>query len=223
MRPPIVCEPTAELTPTEVAGGLPQWTAVELIAFEEDIAGEFNASKIKAPVHLYHGNEREMIRVFQRVRPEDWVLCSWRSHYQCLLKGVPADEVKSEIMAGHSITLNFPEHRVLSSAIVTGVLPIAVGLGLGIQREGGKERVWCFLGDMTSETGSAHECIKYVQNHELPVHFVIEDNGKSVCTDTRETWGVDTLTYENADNPYVTYYQYETKYPHAGAGQRVQF
>ena len=67
---------------------------------------------------------------------------------------------------------------MLSSAIVTGVLPIAVGLGLGIQREGGKERVWCFLGEMTSETGSAHECIKYVQNHELPVHFVIEDNGK---------------------------------------------
>ena len=222
MRPPIICEPETA-TPTLTAGGLPRWAPEALIAFEDDIADEFNASKIKAPVHLYSGNEREMIDVFDRVRADDWVLCSWRSHYQCLLKGVPADEVKSEIMAGHSITLNFPEHRVLSSAIVTGVLPIAVGLGLGIQREGGKERVWCFLGDMTSETGSAHECIKYVQNHELPVHFVIEDNGKSVCTDTRETWGVDTLTYENADNPYVTYYQYETKYPHAGAGQRVQF
>ena len=222
MRPPFICEPetaAAELT----ASGLPSWTPEELIAFEDDIANEFNASKIKAPVHLYSGNEREMIDVFDRVRPDDWVLCSWRSHYQCLLKGVPADEVKAEIMAGHSITLNFPEHRVLSSAIVTGVLPIAVGLGLGIQREGGSERAWCFLGDMTSETGTAHECIKYVQNHELPVHFVIEDNGKSVCTDTRETWGVDTLTYEKTDNPYVTYYQYETKYPHAGAGKRVQF
>ena len=222
MRPPFICEPETA-APNLTAGGLLRWAPEELIAFEDDIADEFNASKIKAPVHLYSGNEREMIDVFDRVRADDWVLCSWRSHYQCLLKGVPADEVKSEIMAGHSITLNFPEHRVLSSAIVTGVLPIAVGLGLGIQREGGKERVWCFLGEMTSETGSAHECIKYVQNHELPVHFVIEDNGKSVCTDTRETWGVDTLTYENADNPYVTYYQYETKYPHAGAGQRVQF
>lgn len=222
MRPPFIFEPETA-APNLTAGGLPHWAPEELIAFEDDIADEFNASKIKAPVHLYSGNEREMIDVFDRVRADDWVLCSWRSHYQCLLKGVPADEVKSEIMAGHSITLNFPEHRVLSSAIVTGVLPIAVGLGLGIQREGGKERVWCFLGEMTSETGSAHECIKYVQNHELPVHFVIEDNGKSVCTDTRETWGVDTLTYENADNPYVTYYQYETKYPHAGAGQRVQF
>ena len=112
---------------------------------------------------------------------------------------------------------------MLRSAFVTRLLPIAVGLVLGIHRDGGSERVWCFLGDMTSETGSAHECIKYVHNHQLPVHFVIEDNGKSVCTDTRETWGTDTLTYENVDDPYITYYRYETKYPHAGAGKRVQF
>ena len=222
MKPPFILEPETAAAPA-VGSGLPDWTPAELIAFEEDIAEEFNDAKIKAPVHLYYGNEEPIIDVFKRVRPDDWVLCSWRSHYQCLLKGVPPEEVKAEIMAGHSITLNFPEHRVLSSAIVTGVLPIAVGLGLGIQREGGTERVWCFLGDMTSETGSAHECIKYVRNHRLPVHFVVEDNGKSVCTDTRETWGTDKLTYEDVNDPYVTYYQYEYKYPHAGAGQRVQF
>ena len=222
MKPPFILEPDTTVT-APVTDVLPDWTPEELIAFEEDIADEFNAAKIQAPVHLYYGNEEPIIEVFKRVRPDDWVLCSWRSHYQCLLKGVPPEEVKAEIMAGHSITLNFPEHRVLSSAIVTGVLPIAVGLGLGIQREGSKERVWCFLGDMTSETGSAHEGIKYVRNHRLPVHFVVEDNGKSVCTDTRETWGTDKLTYEDVNDPYVTYYQYESKYPHAGAGQRVQF
>ncbi len=223
MRPPFICESTATTVSKPVTNDLPQWTPRELIAFEENIAAEFNASKIKAPVHLYYGNEREIIDVFKDVRTEDWVLCSWRSHYQCLLKGVPPEELKAEIMAGHSITLNFPEHRVLSSAIVTGVLPIAVGLGLGIQRDGGKERVWCFLGDMTSETGAAHECVKYVRNHNLPVHFVIEDNGKSVCTDTRETWATDALTYENVDDRHITYYRYKTKYPHAGAGKRVQF
>jgi hypothetical protein len=76
---------------------------------------------------------------------------------------------------------------------------------------------------MTSETGSAHECIKYVRNHQLPVHFVIEDNGKSVCTNTREVWATDMLTYEGVNDPYITFYQYQSKYPHAGAGQRVQF
>ena len=48
-------------------------------------------------------------------------------------------------------------------------------------------------------------------------------NGKSVCTDTRATWQMDVLSYENSENPLVTYYRYETKYPHAGAGIRVQF
>ena len=74
-------------------------TAKELIQFEEEIAEEFNNARIKAPVHLYYGNENEMIDVFKNVKNEDWVLCSWRSHYQCLLKGVPREEVKAEIMA----------------------------------------------------------------------------------------------------------------------------
>ena len=195
----------------------------DLIAFEEEIAAEFNASKIRAPIHLYYGNEVEMIDIFKSVRPQDWVLCSWRSHYQCLLKGVPKEELKAEIMAGRSISLCFPEYRVLSSAIVTGVLPIAVGLGMAIKRSGKDERVHCFMGEMTSETGSAHECIKYARQHGLPVRWIIEDNGKSVCTDTREVWNTTKLTYEDSKDPNIIYYRYETKYPHAGAGQRVQF
>jgi len=198
-------------------------TAEELIAFEEDIADEFNNAKIRAPIHLYFGNETQLIDIFKNVQPDDWVLCSWRSHYQCLLKGVPPAEVKAEIMAGRSISLNFPEHRIVSSAIVTGVIPIAVGIAMGIRRRGGTEKVWCFMGEMTAETGVAHECIKYSRNHGLPIHFVVEDNGKSVCTDTRETWAQPVLSFENGDDPMITYYKYETKYPHAGAGVRVQF
>lgn len=202
---------------------LPSLTAEELIAFESEIAAEFNEAKIRAPVHLYSGNEAAMLEIFQRVRREDWVLCSWRSHYQCLLKGVPRDVLKAEILAGRSISLCFPEYRILSSAIVTGVLPIAVGIALSIQRSGGSNRVYCFMGEMTSETGAAHECIKYGQNHDLPIHWIIEDNGKSVCTDTRSVWNSETLTYESAQNPRITYYKYQTHYPHAGAGKRVQF
>jgi len=197
--------------------------AEDLIAFEEDIANEFNNAKIRAPIHLYYGNESQMINIFKNVQPEDWVLCSWRSHYQCLLKGVPPAEVKAEIMAGRSISLNFPEHRIVSSAIVTGIIPIAVGIAMGVKRQGGAEKVWCFMGEMTAETGVAHECIKYSRNHQLPIHFVVEDNGKSVCTDTREVWAQPVLSFENSENPMITYYQYETKYPHAGAGERVQF
>jgi TPP-dependent pyruvate/acetoin dehydrogenase alpha subunit len=207
--------------------------AAELIAFEEDIAAEFNAGKIKAPVHLYSGGEAELIEIFKDIRPQDWVLCSWRSHYQCLLKGVPAEELKAKIMAGYSIALSFPKYRVLSSAIIGGVLPIAVGLGMAIKRSGGKERVHIFSGDMTSETGIFYECLKYVENFSLPVFFHVEDNNLSVCSDTRKTWNLknewgDEFTtdaeHKAIFSDHVTHFRYEaTRYPHAGAGKRVNF
>ena len=201
-------------------------TKEELIEFEIEIAACFDDAQIRAPVHLYNDNEEQIIGVFKKhnIGPEDWVLCSWRSHYQCLLKGVPPEELKEAILQGRSISLCFKEHRVFSSGIVTGVLPIATGIALDIKRKGDTNKVYCFMGDMTSETGIAHECIKYARNHELPIHFIVEDNGKSVCTDTRATWNQEKLTYEGVNDEYVTYYKYALdKYPHAGAGKRVQF
>ncbi len=198
-------------------------TAQQLIAFEDRVAALFNSGAIRAPVHLYSGNERQMIDVFKDVGPNDWIFCSWRSHYQCLLKGVPEDELMAEIVAGHSISLCFPEHRIYSSAIVGGVLPIAVGTAMAIQRSGEDARVHCFLGEMTAESGIAHESMKYARNFDLPIRFIIEDNEKSVCTDTRETWNQKKLSFEGVSDRYVHYYKYATKYPHAGAGVRVQF
>jgi len=189
----------------------------DLIKFEEEIAELFNGANISAPVHLYYGNEDQIIDVFKKVRPQDWVFCSWRSHYQCLLKGVPTEEIKNEILAGRSISLCFPDYQIYSSALVGGSLPVAVGTA------DEDSKVYCFMGDMTSETGIAHECIKYSRNHQLPIHFIIEDNSKSVCTDTRETWNSNKLSYESVSDPMITYYRYESKYPHAGAGTRVQF
>ena len=162
-------------------------TKEELIEFEDEIAEYFNNAMIKAPVHLYHGNEEQMIDVFKKhnIGKEDWVLCSWRSHYQCLLKGVPKEELKKAILEGRSISLSFKEDRVLCSGIVTGQLSVSVGLALGIKRSGGTNKVYCFMGEMTSETGAAHECIKYARNHKLPIHFIVEDNGKSVLIQER--------------------------------------
>ena len=195
----------------------------KLIKFEEEIANLFNQAKIKAPVHLYHGNENQIIKIFKKIKKKDWVFCSWRSHYQCLLKGVPPNRIKKEIIEGKSISLCFPDYKIYSSAIVGGVLPIAVGMAISFKRKKLKNKVYCFMGEMTSETGIAHESIKYSRNKKLPIHIIVEDNGKSVCTNTRKTWSQKRLTYEKGADKYVTYYKYKLKYPHAGAGKRVQF
>lgn len=199
-------------------------TKEELIAFEEEIADCFNKAMIKAPIHLYNGNEDNMLEIFQHINEDDWVLCSWRSHYQCLLKGVPRERLKNDILAGRSISLCYKDYKIISSAIVTGVLPIATGIALDIKNKNESNKVFCFMGDMTSESGVAHECIKYCFNKKLPIHFIIEDNSKSVCTITRETWGLSKLTYEETINEYITFYKYDaSKYPHAGSGKRIQF
>ena len=48
----------------------------ELIEFEKEIAKLFDAGKIKAPIHLYHGNEKQIINVFKKIKRNDWVFCT---------------------------------------------------------------------------------------------------------------------------------------------------
>ena len=195
----------------------------DLIEFENDIAEEFNKGNIKAPVHLYSGNERQIIDTFKNITTNDWVFCSWRSHYQCLLKGVPKKILKQKIIEGKSISLCFPEFKIMSSAIVGGIIPIAVGTALSLKRNNDKSIVHCFVGDMTSETGIFYESYKYAKNFNLPIRFIIEDNGLSVCTDTKKAWGLQFLTHQNLRDPMIQYYSYKSRFPHAGAGKRVQF
>ena len=200
-----------------------KWTIRSLKDFESKVGDIFNSGKIKAPVHLSDGNEEGLIEVFKNVSSTDWVLCSWRSHYQALLKGVPAQLVKSEIISGRSISLCFPEHRMFSSAIVGGHVSISVGIAMAEKNNNSKNHVWCFLGDMTSETGVAQTSIRYAETHDLPITFVIEDNGLSVLTDTRNVWASTNLRYEEVKSSKVVSFKYKSKYPHAGAGVRVQF
>lgn len=176
-------------------------TKDQLIAFEQEIATLFEQAQIRAPVHLCAGNEDELINIFQHIQPTDWVCSTHRSHLHALLKGIPPEWVKTEILAGHSITLCNQEYRFITSAIVGGILPIAVGLAMA------GERVWVFVGDMAAETGIFHECAKYAKGHNLPIIFVVEDNHCSVNTPTEQVWR----------------YSYQNRFPHQGSGKYVRF
>jgi pyruvate dehydrogenase E1 component alpha subunit len=191
----------------------------DLIAFEKDIAEEFNAGKIKAPIHLSGNNEDVLINIFKDFKPGDWVFSTWRSHYHALLAGVPAQKVKIAIMAGRSMTLCWPDHRFFSSAIFAGCCPIALGVAWQIKRSGGSEKVWLFLGDMAGMSGLAHECANYAYWNKLPMQIVIEDNGKSVCTKTADVWGRPFC--HSLGEKY--YFKYDLPFPHSGAGRRIQF
>jgi TPP-dependent pyruvate/acetoin dehydrogenase alpha subunit len=200
-----------------------EWTIEKLKKYEEKIASIFNAGEIRAPVHLSDGNELELLSIFKEIREEDWVFCSWRSHYQCLLKGVSPEDLEFAIRDGRSIALSFPDHNIYSSAIVGGQISLAVGAAMAAKRKGSNAHIWCFIGDMTSETGVAQSAFRYSIAFDLPITFVIEDNGISVLTETRKVWNVDQLRYEENSSPKIRSFKYKSRYPHAGAGVRVQF
>jgi len=192
-------------------------TAEELLAFEADIAEVFATGAIKAPIHLGGGNEEQLIKIFADIRPQDWVLCGWRSHYHCLLKGVPLIELKAAILAGRSVSLAFPDYRVLCSGIVGGIAPIAVGLAYAIKARHDDAYVYCFLGDMTAESGIVHEAQKYAARQYLPVTFIVEDNELSVMTPTQRSWGMGSGRIDQQR------YTYKLTRPHSGIGAWVRF
>lgn len=193
----------------------------DLIDFEKGIADSFNNAKIKAPIHLHGNNEKQLIEIFKSIKQSDWVFSSWRSHYHCLLKGVPTEKLREDILNGKSITLIYPEYKIYTSAIVGGIIPIALGTAYALKRAGSQDIVNLFMGGMTSETGAAHEAHKYATAFDLPIRFIIEINHKSVCTDTLKTWNMQ--YYSLIGRPKVIHYEYELPWPHAGAGKRVQF
>jgi hypothetical protein len=111
-------------------------------------------------------------------------------------------------------------------------------LALAEKLNGTSNHVWCFVGDMSAETGHFHEAYKYARNTNLPITFIVESNDLSVLTPTNDIWKreipyyidntaecIDILyndgIYQQAN---LIYYKYTNiKYPHAGAGKRVQF
>ena len=185
----------------------------DLIAFEQEVADAFNAGKIRAPVHLSGGNEAQLVEIFRSVPRDAWVFSTWRNHYHALLHGVPREKVMAQIMAGKSMNLSFPEHRFFTSAIVSGIVPIAVGVAAAR-----KNPVWCFVGDMAATTGAFHEASWYASGHGLPIQFVVEDNGMSTNTPTQACWGDQVVCANN-----VRHYQYTRTQEHVGTGRFVQF
>lgn len=197
----------------------------QLYKFEEDIVDIYKQGLLRSPIHLSGSVDGKLedflIKLFKEIKPNDWVFSTYRSHYHALLKGVKPEWLKEWILKNKSIHVMNKEHKIVTSAIVGGCLPIALGTALAIKLKGGKDKVWVFCGDMTSETGGFSEVFKYATNYDLPITFVIEDNGLSTDTITKEVWN---NKYDmNVKLPHIKYIKYKRRWPHYGVGIFVDF
>ena len=205
-----------------------------LIAFQDDIQQRFLAAEVRHPIHLCDLNQIDhLLPIFEQIQEQDWLFTSYRGIFHWLLKGVSPDELRAAIIRQGTMGFCDKERRIVSSAIVGGQLPIALGMAMGLQNRALAAdvlppNVWVFLGDMAAETGAFLEATKYAGQHGLPVTFVIEDNGLSTNTPTQKVWGYPPARSnpERIAREYgasVIWYGYQRNIPHVGVGSFVTF
>jgi len=197
----------------------------DLINFEKNIFENYSYGVIRAPVHLVgsiDGSQEEfLIKLFNnKINNQDWIFGTHRSHYHSILKSQNKKWVKGEIFAKRSSHLNSKYHKIFTSAIVGGILPIALGTAFALKQKKSKNKVWCFIGDMAANMGIMWECLRYAKGEKLPITFIVEDNTWGVYTPTQKVWK-DKLEYRN--NKYIYYYKYKRRFPHYGIGSWVTF
>ena len=194
-------------------------TKQELIEFESHIAELWQAAKIPYPVHFCGGNEDELIEIFREIKKDDYIFSTHRSHYHYLLAGGSKEKLEKIILAGGSMHVFDRDLNFFTSAIVSGCAGIAAGTALGLKLKKSKSRVWCFVGDGAEDEGHFYEAVRYVDGHNLPCTFIIEDNDRSVETPKSLRYNGSKISWPKC----VRRYQYTATYPHVGTGKWVNF
>jgi pyruvate dehydrogenase E1 component alpha subunit len=167
---------------------LQQWLREMLLIrrFEEKSAEAYALGKIGGFCHLYIGQEAVAVGVSAALRPEDYVICSYREHGQALARGSSPRALMAELCGkatgcsagkGGSMHLFDVERRFMGGhGIVGGHIPLAAGLGFAIKARGGDEVCVCFFGEAAVNIGAFHEALNMASVWKLPVVFLCENN-----------------------------------------------
>jgi TPP-dependent pyruvate/acetoin dehydrogenase alpha subunit len=194
-------------------------TKEEMIEFEAKVARLWEEAKIPYPVHFCGGNEDQLIEIFKEIQKGDCIFSTHRSHYHYLLAGGDPAKLEQMILAGDSMHVFDRSMNFFTSAIVSGCPGIAAGTAWAIKRKGEKNRVWCFVGDGAEDEGHFYEAVRYVEGHDLPCTFIIEDNDRSVETPKAVRYGRSEISWPKC----VRRYHYTATYPHVGTGTWINF
>jgi len=154
--------------------------------FEEKAAEAYALGKIGGFCHLYIGQEAVAVGVSAALKPEDYVIGSYREHGQALVRGISARAAMAELFGkatgcsggkGGSMHLFDAGKRFMGGhGIVGGHLPLAAGLAFAIKYRGGDEVCVCFFGEAAVNIGAFHEALNMASVWKLPVIFLCENN-----------------------------------------------
>src|SRR5688500_10042136 len=156
-------------------------------AFEQAVHVEFSAGNIPGFVHLYAGEEASGVGVCSHLDERDAIASTHRGHGHCIAKGCDPEAMMKEIFGrrdglcggkgGSMHIADLSKGMLGANGIVGAGAPLACGAALSAkQRRVGGVAV-AFVGDGGSNQGTTLESYNLARVWNLPVLFVVEDNG----------------------------------------------
>jgi len=160
--------------------------------FEERSARAYTEALIGGYCHLNLGEEAAVVGLMSALRETDYLFTNYREHGYALMRGIDPNRAMAELYGrvdgvskgwGGSMHMFDMTHRLLGGyGIVGGQLPLATGAALAIQYRGLDEVVMCTMGDGTANIGAFHESLNIAALWNLPVVFVVINNGLGMGT-----------------------------------------
>jgi pyruvate dehydrogenase E1 component alpha subunit len=154
--------------------------------FEERCAEAYALGKIGGFCHLYIGQEAVSTGVLSLLRPDDYVITTYRDHGQALARGMSPRTVMSELFGridgcargkGGSMHMFDKSLNFLGGHGIVGAnVPLGTGVAFAIKYRGGDQVCVCFMGESVVNTGAFHEALNMAGLWKLPIVYVIENN-----------------------------------------------
>jgi pyruvate dehydrogenase E1 component alpha subunit len=165
---------------------------VRIRRFEERSLRAYQAKKIGGFLHLYIGQEAVAVGCCSLMGPNDHVITAYRDHGHAMAVGMDPKPLMAEVYGkatgcskgkGGSMHYFDPSRNFWGGhGIVGGQIPLGVGLAYGLKYRGLKGAAMAFMGDGAVNQGAVHEAYNLASLWNLPVVFVIENNGYSMGT-----------------------------------------
>lgn len=160
--------------------------------FEQAANKAYNAGKMGGFLHLYIGQESVAVGTCSLMGDNDHVITAYRDHGHALAVGMSMNECMAELFGkstgcskgkGGSMHFFAPDKNYWGGhGIVGGQTPLGLGLAYGIKYKGLTGAAMCFLGDGAVNQGCFYESLNMAALFELPVIYIIENNGYSMGT-----------------------------------------
>ncbi len=160
--------------------------------FEQRALNEYTRGKMGGFMHLYIGQESVAVGACSLMGDDDHVITAYRCHGHALAVGMSMNECMAELYGkatgcskgkGGSMHFFAPDKNYWGGhGIVGGQTPLGLGLAYGLKYKGLKGAAMCFLGDGAVNQGCFYESLNMAALFELPVIYIIENNGYSMGT-----------------------------------------